>query len=71
VIDTKDEAALGQLTDTYRADVSRGRDELAGIEVALARIAAGTYGRCTVCGRAIHERGPGQCESRGCVRAFA
>jgi DnaK suppressor protein len=53
VIDTKDEAALGQLTDAYRADVSRGRDEVAGIDVALARIAAGTYGNCTNCGRAI------------------
>jgi RNA polymerase-binding protein DksA len=53
VTDTKDEASLGQLIDTYRANVSRGRDELAGIDVALARMAAGTYGNCKNCGRAI------------------
>jgi RNA polymerase-binding transcription factor DksA len=53
VIDTKDEAAVGQLTDACRDDVRRGRDELAGIDVALARIAAGTYENCTNCGRAI------------------
>lgn len=35
---------------------ARGREELTAIDAALARIAAGTFGRCVACGEPVAER---------------
>lgn len=44
----EDRNGMRQLVETVRADLNR-------IDRALARIDAGTYGRCTSCGRPIAE----------------
>jgi len=53
VFDTKEEAMLAELSETYLADVTRLRKELAEIDAALDRYAAATYGICTDCGQSI------------------
>ena len=53
VFDTKEEAMLAELSDTYVADVSRLRKDLAEIDAALKRHTDATYGMCTDCGRSI------------------
>nr|WP_284252552.1 TraR/DksA C4-type zinc finger protein [Litorihabitans aurantiacus] len=47
--------------EQLRALAARARAQLAEIDVALARVAAGTYGRCEVCGEAV---GAGRLEAR-------
>jgi RNA polymerase-binding protein DksA len=53
VQDTKDEAMLEEVVEAVSADVSRLRDELAAVEYALERAAAGLYGHCIQCGQPI------------------
>lgn len=53
VHDTKDRAFSDLLNAVNRADLAREVEEVRDIEAALERMAAGSYGRCTVCGDAI------------------
>ena len=53
VFDTKEEAMLAELSETYLADVTSLRKELAEIDAALGRHTAATYGICTDCGQSI------------------
>lgn len=48
-----EEAAAGQATAVLSRLEGRERQELAEIDAARARIAAGTYGSCEECGEAI------------------
>jgi len=56
VHDTKDQASTQAVDEVRAADLEREEAELADIELALARIAAGTYGICCDCGSAIGHR---------------
>ena len=51
--DTDDWAVADLETALDVAEVSRDAAELQGVDAALARIAAGTYGKCLECGAAI------------------
>lgn len=53
VEDRKDQAAEWQQVEVSDAEAQRDLDELALVEQALARLAAGTYGDCLACGSAI------------------
>lgn len=53
VHDTKDQAAADDVATVRRADLVRERAELADVELALARIEAGSYGICCDCARPI------------------
>jgi len=53
VSDTKDESSFKQLSDTYMAETARLIVELAKVDVALTRVATGSYGTCERCGRDI------------------
>ena len=53
VFGAKEEAMLAELSDTYLADVTRLRKDLAEIDAALKRHTDATYGMCTDCGRSI------------------
>jgi RNA polymerase-binding transcription factor DksA len=61
VRDTKDIAFSGQIAEAGAADESRVSEELAAIDIALHRIAAGKYGMCMKCGNPI---GVGRLESQ-------
>lgn len=56
VHDTKDQASTQAVDEVRAADLEREEAELADIELALARIAAGTYGICCDCRSAIGNR---------------
>lgn len=43
-------AAIGHLVETDDVALSRGLDELAELQAARSRLAAGTFGRCADCG---------------------
>jgi DnaK suppressor protein len=49
VFGAKEEAMLAELSDTYLADVTRLRKDLAEIDAARKRYGAATYGICTHC----------------------
>jgi RNA polymerase-binding transcription factor DksA len=53
VHDAGDEAQAALLADLGQAEISRDLRRLRELEAAEARIAAGTYGECTDCGREI------------------
>ncbi|MCC6610496.1 MAG: TraR/DksA C4-type zinc finger protein [Burkholderiales bacterium] len=53
VTDTGDAASADLLSDLDMAEVTRDLGEFRGIEAALGRLAAGTYGACVDCGRDI------------------
>jgi DnaK suppressor protein len=53
VRDWKDTAFAHQLAGVHSTTIGQLRDELAEVSEALARIADGSYGTCTQCGRAI------------------
>jgi RNA polymerase-binding protein DksA len=53
VADRKDEAAQRQVEGLDSAQEQRDIDELAQVESALQRLAAGSYGNCADCGDAI------------------
>ena len=50
VTDSADEAVADLLSDLDSAEVGRDVGELRELDAALARLADGTYGRCTDCG---------------------
>lgn len=50
VTDSADESVADLLSDLDRAEISRDVGELRALDAALARLADGTYGRCTECG---------------------
>jgi RNA polymerase-binding protein DksA len=52
-MDSGDRATADTAKDDLLQEAGRDSDELRQIEAALARIAAGTYGTCDECGRAI------------------
>ena len=56
VHDTKEQASAEAMDEVRRADLERDRAELADVQMALARIDAGTYGVCCDCGEAIGRR---------------
>jgi RNA polymerase-binding transcription factor DksA len=57
VRDWKDTAFAHQLAGVHSTAIGQLRDELAEVTEALARVADGSYGICTQCGRHIaHER---------------
>ena len=49
VTDTGDEASADLISDLDNAELSRDLNELREIDAALARIAAGSYGKCIDC----------------------
>ncbi len=51
--DESDEAVSDEERDAEYAEGSRDYEELIEVRDALKRIDAGTYGKCTVCGREI------------------
>ncbi len=53
VRDTKDIAFSGQIAEAGAADESRLSEEVIAIDIALQRIAAGSYGLCIHCGNPI------------------
>jgi DnaK suppressor protein len=53
VHDTKDQALAHTLLETGAAEIERDARELADVELAQQRLAAGRYGRCTVCDAVI------------------
>jgi DnaK suppressor protein len=53
VHDTKDHAVAQLLVESDNAELRRAATELQDIDAALQRVSAGTYGRCTACGRDI------------------
>lgn len=53
VHDLEDESLADLLTDVSHAEVARDVAEVRDIEIALQRIAAGTYGVCVRCGKPI------------------
>ena len=53
VHDTKDQAIAALLLENDDAEVRRAATELQDIDAALARLSAGTYGRCIACGTQI------------------
>jgi DnaK suppressor protein len=53
VRDTKDAAARASDMQVQAAEAQRDADELSLVEVALARLDAGTYGDCADCGEPI------------------
>jgi DnaK suppressor protein len=55
VEDLKDRAAQSEASVVGDAEQERDRDELAQVEAALARLAAGRYGECADCGEPIGE----------------
>lgn len=56
VHDTKDESLASTLTGIGLAEIERDAVELADIDLALQRIAAGTYGQCMACGATISDQ---------------
>ena len=56
VTDVGDQASAGMLADLGQTEISRDVREVGEIEAALARIEAGTYGRCAECGIEIDLR---------------
>lgn len=54
--DSTERAAEAENDEVLEGLDSSGRKELAAIEAALARIDAGTFGSCAVCGEVIDER---------------
>ena len=54
--DVGDQASAGMLADLGQAEISRDVREVGEIEAALARMEAGTYGRCAECGVEIDLR---------------
>lgn len=55
--DAEDDSFADLMIDVNLAEVDRDLGELREIDVALERLAEGTYGRCDVCAEAIdHER---------------
>lgn len=55
VHDTKDQSLASTLTGIGHAEIARDAEELADIDLALRRVAAGTYGQCLACGVTIPE----------------
>lgn len=55
VIDVKEDAAGEVQRSVEQAEIDRDLDELAEIQIALRRVAAGTYGVCSDCGDPIDE----------------
>ncbi len=53
VSDTKDAAAQATSADVLSAQRQRDANELAGVEAALQRLDAGSYGDCAGCGEPI------------------
>lgn len=53
VADFADQALQRQNDEPLRVIGAAAREELAQIDAALARLAAGTYERCEICGEAI------------------
>lgn len=53
VTDTGDRASADLLADLGQAEIARDLREVDAVESALARIDAGTYGRCASCGSEI------------------
>ena len=56
VADTADEAVADLLSDINLAEISRDVIEFRDVEAALLRLAEGSYGRCTDCGKSIDGR---------------
>jgi len=48
--DTADEAVADLLSDLDTAEITRDVNDIRALEAAMARLADGTYGRCTECG---------------------
>lgn len=53
VHETQDLALAELLSEVNHADIVRDLEEIRDIEGALRRLAAGTWGKCIVCGQAI------------------
>jgi DnaK suppressor protein len=53
VLDRKDQADARALDDVSAAEVERDRAELVAVQVALQRLADGSYGRCVDCDEPI------------------
>jgi len=51
--EAQDQSLAELLAEVSHADVARDFEEILDIEVALGRLASGTYGRCVRCGTAI------------------
>lgn len=56
ITDAGEESVAHLLVDVNLAEITRDVEELRGLEAALARIGAGTYGSCDECGAEIDAR---------------